>query len=105
MDEFYGPWCGRKLDPYRTQMLGDSSATKQSKIIPEHIAHQKYTKMANLNTQYLDMVRTNTQKRRSAISTAMGSGEVQRNETQFTSIEDEEQGSRDENYQLKNSHN
>ena len=46
--------------------------------------------MANLNTQYLDMVRTNTQKRRSAASTAMGSGEAHKNETAYISNEDED---------------
>ena len=41
-------------------------------MAPEQIAHQKFAKFSQLNTQYLEMVR-GTHGRRKAASTAMGS--------------------------------
>ena len=61
--DFYQPMLGDdKLHPY--QMDVNDQAKRRKKIIPEHIAHHKYTKMGQLNTQYLEMVRTGPASKR-----------------------------------------
>ena len=56
MNEFYGN--GPRSNPYRTDQPFFVMEGGSKKPLPaEQIAHQKFTKVAQLNTQYLELVR------------------------------------------------
>ena len=84
MDEFYGPRStdSHNRNPYKTDQPffepitgnvraggGPMSNQTFTKMPAEQIAHSKFTKVAQLNTQYLEHVRA-TNKKRKAASTA-----------------------------------
>ena len=86
MDEFYGPRStdSNNRNPYKTDQPffepitgsnlrsgagGPMSNSTFTKMPAEQIAHQKFTKVAQLNTQYLEHMRA-TNKKRKAASTA-----------------------------------